>query len=322
MWCGQRRSGRSKGVCLPEALIGIMLLSLVIYPMLPIFRAAADKRSSYVDQRRAEIRASRAEAILKAPVFYCGLGMPKDPTEYKASFGNQKFDPFGWNGPIGVRIGPSGLENSELRIAFSREGSTKLTGPVISEVAEAKVRLHKFPEPNEIGTSFSSHSPDIRNWLFFPSSIPPSLPFSIMGISGKEITVSNNLGTPFRICVGDRPRHMMALSIYASAGILYTKDFRSPGAQPRVNGILDIRFDLDPEHRLITVYILARGNQVHDRPQEIVGKEQWPEKYISYWIEKSSRYRLFATKTVWHLPNYNENGAICDESAAEETDQS
>ena len=97
--------------------------------------------------------------------------------------------------------------------------------------------------------------------------------------------------------------HMRAMKVYALNDCLYTKDFRSAGDQPRVTGIMDIRFDVDLPNRTVAVYILARGDKLYDSPQEISGKEDWPEEYIGYWIGKGSRYRLFAAKFIWYLPN-------------------
>mgnify|MGYP000851688052 CR=1 len=303
MWYGQRRSCRSRGFSLTEMLVGITLMLMITFPLLPALKASADKTVSYSEDTRAHVRISRAKAILKSPVFYCGLGMPASPSDYKRSFGNQKFDPFRWEGPISVYKGPSGLENSELRISYSRKGSTKVLYAVESDTDEARFRLHKFPEVNEIGESFSKNSSDIRNWVFFPSSLPSATPFCVTGLSGNEITVRNSTNAPFCICGGDRMHHMRAMKVYALNDCLYTKDFRSAGDQPRVTGIMDIRFDVDLPNRTVAVYILARGDKLYDSPQEISGKEDWPEEYIGYWIGKGSRYRLFAAKFIWYLPN-------------------
>ena len=312
MWYGQRRSGSSRGFSLPEILVGITLMLMITFPLLPALKASADKTVSYFDYMRAHVRTSRTKAILKSPVFYCGLGMPVSPSKYKRSFGSQKFDPFRWEGPIGVCKGPSGLDKSELRISYSRKGSTKAADAVESNLDEARFMLHKFPEPNELGESFSDNSPDIRNWVFFPSSVPPATPFCVTGLSGKEITVKNSMDASFSICRGDRVHHLRALRVYVLNDCLYTKDFRSPGDQPRVPGIMDIRFDVDVPKKTVAVYILARGDKLYDSPQEISGKEKWPEEYIEYWIERGSRYRLFASKTVWHLPNLKEYELLCE----------
>ena len=106
---------------------------------------------------------------------------------------------------------------------------------------------------------------------------------------------------------------MRAMCVYSLNDCLYTKDFRAPGAQPRIKGILDIRFDQDKEKRLIKVYILARGDRLYDSSVEIEGREEWPEEYIRQWEEKGSKYKLFASKSVWFLPNLIGSDLICEE---------
>lgn len=311
--CGLMKVHRKAGFSLIEVVVSLAVMLVIMPPMLSTMKIVINELFYNVEFKKGHTRITRTEALLKAPLFYCGFGMQADPSKYKESFGSQKHEPFRWEGPITVQKGPSGFENSELRVSFARPSSTRLDRMTQSETPEGILTLHKFPEQNEFGDTYSSNSPDIRNWVFFPTSFPPSTPFCIMGLNGKVMSVKNNMGRSFSISGGDRVHHMMAISLYSKDDFLYTKDFRFPGAQPRIKGVLDVRFDLDIEKKIVIVYILARGDRLYDAPQEIRGREEWPDEYIRQWVEKGSRYKLFASKTVWYLPNLIGSDLICEE---------
>lgn len=313
MLYGLMRNHRKAGFSLIELVVSITVMLMIMPPMLSTMKVVINGLFYNVEYKKGHSRITRTEALLRAPLFYCGMGMQTEPSKYKKSFGNQKYDPFRWEGPISVQKGPSGHENSELRVSFARPGSTRLRQMAQSGTPEGLLMLHKFPEQNEIGDAFSSNSPDIRNWVIFPTSFPPSTPFCIMGLQGKTMSVKNNMGRPFSISRGDRVHHMRAMSLYSLNDFLYTKDFRFPGAQPRIKGVLDVRFDLDIEKKIVIVYVLTRGDRLYDTPQKIEGVEELPDEYIRQWAEKGSRYKRFASKTVWYLPNLIGSDLICEE---------
>ncbi|MBP8633541.1 MAG: prepilin-type N-terminal cleavage/methylation domain-containing protein, partial [Synergistaceae bacterium] len=58
MWYGQRRSCRSRGFSLTEMLVGITLMLMITFPLLPALKASADKTVSYSEDTRAHVRIS------------------------------------------------------------------------------------------------------------------------------------------------------------------------------------------------------------------------------------------------------------------------
>lgn len=315
MLYGPMKIHKKTALSLVELMISFAILIIISAPLISTLRVSTNRMLSYTEFIKAHTRISRAEALLKAPLFYCGLGMPVSAAKYKQSFGNQKYEPFRWEGPISLCRGPSNFDHSELRISYARPGSTRLTQIAQSDTSEGEVKLHISPDLNEIGDTFTNNSPDLRNWVFFPTSIPPSAPFCVMGLSEKVMTVKNGMGGSFSISKGDRVHHLRAMTVYANNGSLYTEDCHTAGAQPRVTGILDIRFDVDIKKKIVSVYILARGDKLYDSPQEIKDKEKWPEEYIRQWIKEGSRYKLYASKVVWPLPNLIGSDLICEEFA-------
>lgn len=311
MLYGQTNKIKSKGFSLIELLIALLMFVLITVPIVSTFKISIEKMTAFVDYRKAMNRRARAVSLLKAPIFHCGFGMHYDVDRYKESFGSLNFDPFRWDGPISVKTGASSFANSEIRIAYAMPGSTKLADPCITDFPEGSLRLHKFPEPGEIGDSFTGNGADIRNWIFFSSMTPPSTPLRVTGINGKIMQVKNEFGKSFHLLKGDRTYHFRALKIYCLNGTIYTRDYRSPGDQPRIAGIVDMRFELDKPQKLINIYILVRGDTVHRTKKAIIGKESWPEEYINDWIGSSPNYQLYASKVVWSLPNCLEENILC-----------
>jgi len=302
---------KTKGFLLIELLIALLIFASVTLPLMSTLKISMEKMADFVDYRKAMNRRARAISLLKSPIFYCGFGMPLKAESYKDSFGRLDFAPFCWDGPISVASGASSLTNSEIRIAYARPGSTKLAYQCDSVFSEGALRLHKFPDSGEFGESFAGNAADIRNWIFFSGTTPPSLPFRVTALNGKIMAVKNELGKPFCVLKGDRTYHFRAMKLYCLNDSIYTRDYRSPGDQPRVAGIIDMRFDLDKIKKLIYIYMLVRGDTVHSETRAIVGKETWPEEYIRPWIEKSPKRQLYASKIVWRLPNCIEENMLC-----------
>lgn len=313
---GRQGSGSSKGFILTELIISLAIFLIITAAILNSLTLSTQKIASFMDHRKAMIRTAQAVALLKMPVFYCGFGMPSDASEYKKAFGSQKFDPFRWEGPIKAYTGPSSLVNSELRVAFAAPGISRLSKITLSETEEGTLYLDKEPEKNDIGDSFSGNSFDTRNWVFFANTLPPGLPFCITGAYGKIMTVKNNLCPSFSILESDRMYHFRAMKIYCLKETLYTKDFRSPGDQPKVFGIMDMRFDVDDEKKTLTVYVLARGDHEYKEKRPIIDAYLWPENYIAPWEGILSKYQLYASKTVWRLPNCTRQNFLNLENAS------
>ncbi|MDD4160755.1 MAG: hypothetical protein PHO18_07405 [Synergistaceae bacterium] len=305
------RKNRPNGFLLTELLIALLIFLFAAAPLMSALKISMEKMNVFIDYRKAMNRQARAVSLLKSPIFHCGFGMPFNSERYKESFGSLKFDPFRWNGPISVTAGASGLSDSEIRIAYAMPGSTKLAYLCSTAIPECSLKLHKFPEPGEIGESFAGGASNIRNWIFFSSTLPPSTPLRVTALSGKTMTVRNVLGNGFTILKGDRTYHFRAIRLYCLNDNLYTKDYRSPGYQPRVAGVVDMRFDLDKLKKLVNIYILVRGDIVYSTPKRIIGQETWPADYIRPWIEKQPKHQLYASKIVWRLPNCVEEDVTC-----------
>ena len=83
-----------------------------------------------------------------------------------------------------------------------------------------------------------------------------------------------------------------------------TNDYTGSGWQPRVTGVVDVRFELDGSGRLLNVMTLTRGKWRHD---EIITKgtpQGWPAKYSSSIPEEARHYRLMTNRAAFALKNF------------------
>lgn len=302
MYSGRRQSRAKRGFLLVALVIALTLFAFMAPPMLAALSTVSGRVALYLDYRTAASRSARAAALLKAPVFYCGYGMPSDAQEYKKAFDSQITEPFSWNGPIS--IASCGSPNDELRVAYARPGSVRTSCAFLSDGPTGVVTFSKRPDANEVASASSFSKPkSVKNWIVFGSAVPLSVPLSITKIEDKSLTVKSYSAENFSIPQGERMYLFRAMKIFCRNGCLYAADYRTSGEQPRVDGVCDMRFDVDPRKKELTVYILVKGNATYDSPRDIIGKESWPDDYLRPWLENLPRYQLYASRRTWRLPN-------------------
>jgi hypothetical protein len=71
-----------------------------------------------------------------------------------------------------------------------------------------------------------------------------------------------------------------------------------------VDGVIDIRFSLDRENRLVTVQTLTRGAHRYKETITSDALEEWQTKYGCVIPEESRHYRLAANTAVFELKNF------------------
>lgn len=283
-------------------VIAFTLFAFMAPPMLAALSTVSGRVALYLDYRTASSRAARAAVLLKAPVFYCGYGMPTDAQEYKKAFDDQITEPFSWNGPISSMS--RACPNDELRVAYARPGASRTSRAILSDGPTAVVEFSKNPDANEVASASSFSKPkSVKNWIVFGSAVPLSAPFSITKIEDRSLTVKSYSAENFSIPQCERMYLFRAMKVFCRNGCLYTADYRTSGEQPRVDGVCDMRFDVDRNKKELTVYILVKGNATYDSPRDIIGKESWPDDYLRPWLENLPHYQLYASRRTWRLPN-------------------
>jgi hypothetical protein len=270
------------------------------------------------DLNYASSKAETVFSILRHPAELCGYGLPKNASGYKSAFGINK-DPFKWDGPVSIGAVTAGSpkgkrENASLKIAYAvRYFVRTMDEAVISPgVSELKVS----GKPSAIGYEDENTGPAVTDWLLFGSMLPCLRPLSIRGRPAENPDGTVNLPVIFspdeaneRLVIpeneelyGFRVMECRAQKTETDF-VFFTNDHTGSGLQPRVDGVVDVRFELR-EGRLLDVYVLTRGRRRYDRAVSLNTPRGWPEKYAQTIPEEARYYRLTASRASFELKNF------------------
>lgn len=286
-------------------------LSIAALPMLLTpFRSSAELYLLRSERLTAERRAETVMSILDEALLCCGIGMPFDAGDYKAAFGSRSLNPFNWGGPLSVTEGLYGEENGKLRLAYGVQEGVRTDAPCSSDSGELFISFTLPPKANYLELEATYNKGNyVKNWILFENISPPRLPLLVTQLSGRSLKVKSSGGVPFSVPKGDRLTLFRAMECYAASGMFYTKDFRTAGSQPRESAVCDARFELDSGRKLLTVYLLVRGDGPLSSDGMIYGGEDWPRSYLEPWERAELSGNLYAFKFERNLPNLTSGGS-------------
>jgi prepilin-type N-terminal cleavage/methylation domain-containing protein len=306
MFCGRtmRSPVNKRGFTLVELLVTISIVMLIIPSFMYFFKTSLDRAVHYLDYRCAVTRISMAESLLRLPVYYCGYGMPLSADIFHESFGNIRSEPYYWDGPISV-ITYNGKQNALLRVVYGMPANSVTASAFKYDTLYKTIHMSKEFTPLYLTADFFGYTRSIRSWVLFGGMTPETMPLQIRNINGQNLLVKSYLNDKFMIPKGDELYLLSAMKIFVKNDVLYTYDFKTTGEQPRVQGIMDMRFIVDKKLGKITAYVLARGNAKRNYAGQkaINGAEACPPEIVNEWQRLNSLYELYASKIVWRLPN-------------------
>jgi hypothetical protein len=310
----RQREAYSLVEILAAALVGsILLMGIAACMYLPIrvMKQAEDRDAA---RRRAEM----VFAILKQPLEHCGYGLPKDAAAYKDAFRVQA-PPFEWPGPLSVR--PFKLqfglrENAICRIAYAARTYERTICQTTISSGMAKITASNAPPFLKKDTNDNHKELYIDNWILSGAMMPHCLPlmqyYKPERLPDGNTALSFKINRPpgsgeFTIPENDELFYLRAMecSVRMIDGdfIMYTDNFADTGRQPRVEGVIDLRFDLEESGGFMRVWVLTRGD---NRYADIVTRglpPGWPEKYAGGIPYEMRHYMLFASDATFALKN-------------------
>lgn len=290
---------------LVEILFVTLMTSAMCMSLTTALKQAADLLTMSRDSRAMQNRATAVITLLRNPIFNCAMGLPLDPNEYREAFGNSSYVSFYWQGPISAVKSPTGKISGELRIAYAKPAYIKLASDVNYPDDGNTLYLDKAVEINALASRSRGGPGALNECVLFKNSFPRVNPLIVRWINGsrKSLEVDSLINSRFKLYKGDMLHLLYAYRVFAKSGTLYTQDYRMSGEQPRVDGISDIRFDVDKDKRTVTVYLLVRGDHVFPECQKVEGAESWPGKFSDGAIYADSNYRRKLLTFTWGLPN-------------------
>jgi hypothetical protein len=269
----------------------------------------------------AQDRAEHTFSLMKLPIDHSGYGLPKDASEYKAAFGSGLGKPFSWNGPMSVEdatVGGNIRKNAACRIAYGIPSMVYVKSEVVTSSDTLELSASGMPDLLETTAGAKAKPSAVKNWVLAGSMLPYSRPFWITSAAdaaknGKKLSLRWNkpLGFSEEIFIpeNDELFYLGAVEcrVLASSDgdyIFYMEDYRGGGRQPRQEGVIDARFEIDSSKKMLKVHLLVRGERRYDEIKTTGTPVGWPEKYASDIPDLARRYRLFAFSESFALKNF------------------
>jgi len=300
------KSNLKQASMLIELLLSMFMIAGIFPIAITLLKQTTDNILNLYDKRVAIQRISSAESLLDYPLYYCGYAMPFDSFDYQKSFNYQTQEPFCWEGPISVAT-HNNKSNALLKISYGKREKAIVATTLHYNSLNRTLLLNKKCSNENIKASPSDFPANVQNYVLLASQTKPPVPLPIKQISGNSLLLGKTVYDNFTISMNDPLFVFCAIKLYVDNNILYSKDFRTLGAQPRVNNVIDMRFFLDIEHGCITIYTLVTGD-IKIKNRNVLqltnfNKDINNASLVDEWRNFSSPYNLYASKKIWRLPN-------------------
>jgi hypothetical protein len=309
---------KTRAFSLAELLVSSLIASMLLFGLSGTIFLPLRLMRYTNDIDAALSRAEMVFSILRTPMEYSGYGLPKDETVYKEYFGVSA-GPFNWPGPMSVsstnRVGMGLRENASCKIAYATETKCRTLSLVV--VSGDRFKTAASGTPSQLLTDAKDADPEtvIQNWFVFGAMMPHCLPAKYMGRSADaggitylSFKFKKPVSEPVWIPENDEIFGLRALECEVRKRdddfVLFTNDQTGSGWQPRVDGIIDIRFALDWENRLVTVETLTRGTHRYEDAITSGALEVWQKKYSGNIPEEVRHYRLASNSAVFEMKNF------------------
>ncbi|MDR1581496.1 MAG: hypothetical protein LBS35_14160 [Synergistaceae bacterium] len=309
---------KTRAFSLVELLVSSMIASMILLGLagtiyLPI------RLMQYTDDiDAAQSRAEMIFAILRTPIEYAGYGLPKDETIYRECFGISA-NPFNWPGPLSISLSDrkdtGRRDNASCRITYATETKCRTLSQEVVSGDIFKIAVSGTPSQLLENTAESNPAVAVRSWFVFGAMMPRCVPARYTGRSADaagttylSFIFKKINSEPVSIPENDEIFGMRALECEIRKRnddfALFTNDQTGSGWQPRVDGVIDIRFALDRKNRLVTVETLTRGAHRYKDTVTSDAQKEWQRKYGGVIPEESRHYRLASNTAVFELKNF------------------
>jgi hypothetical protein len=293
-------------------IASIMLLGVCSLIIL-MLRAMDLSRDISVAQNRADM----IFAILRQPLEHCGYGLPKKMADWNSAFDLSHIKPFNWQSPISITTAFVGeyRENAKCRIAYAVPSKIRVLAESVTSDDIIEVQLNGKPHLLEAVTNHK-YATSVKNWALFGAMLPNCRPLWMFKsqdtLNGSTLSfkwlkpVSSDAG--IFIPENDELFYLRAMECavikHNDSYSFFTFDHLGTGWQPRVEGVIDVRFELDPSGYLLKVMTLTRGNIRHSKIISPRTPDGWPEKYTNSIPDDARHYTLLARSASFELKNF------------------
>jgi len=274
---------RSKGLTLVELLIVLLLGILITGTVVGLLFTFVKSYEENVEYTTARQRGQMVFTILSRPVKLAGLGMPTSD-DFGDCF-SEEDEISSWEGPVDI----TGSDDI-LRIAYAV--------PSGIAVAEGKV----YSSGSSLTIDLTSGDVAETDWITFPSA---NTVFKLNSTGSSEIDATPKSGNGGTLPFFDELHYVRFLQSTLEDGIFKVIDPLTGNSLSSVEGIEDVFFEYKSEEKLLTAYILARGDVRHDEmvtPEIVPG---WPKdkEDVEPLSDETRHYRVSVHTGSWRVRN-------------------
>jgi len=289
-----KRSG--KAFTFVELLIAMVIVAIVSGAVIMLGYTYFNHFEQSTELSMARERGIMVATYLENRLLNSSLGMPgagSTEGDFKAAFtellyGNESYF-LEWDETVNVVD-----DDSTLLVAWSAPSGSYTTESYVLEQGEPiEIEFDNPLDPTKVSNDWEKST---EGWVVFPGF---NWPLRVMRpVTGTTLTLQTNIPRRF-LSANEQLHYVRFLRAYVDNGYFKVEDLTRQSPQSIVEGILNCKFLWDPDIRVLTVAVLARGNKRFNRmvtPEQING---WPDP-----ISDEHRYYYLAlVRKGWRLRN-------------------
>lgn len=317
MMNNKRSFRKHKAFTLVEIVVALSA-SIVLFVWLPYMAFACFTIMQKAEEGLyARERIDSVLSVISYPAVMCGYGIPSGGEDMRAVFGTTSQAPLSWE---------SALVISDVELPNTREAAVcRMLYAIPADVPAIKA-LETTVTSNDVFDIRVARRPDLietspspwystKNWVIFGTNGDcPAEAIAISSLSDGSAVITLKKKDSSRTAAVYANDELMCLrsitiSVLQSDGAdisessLRTDDHLGNGLQPRVDGVIDVRFAFEEERDELTVWVLARGNRRFDSIVTKGTPDGWPDKWADDIPESARHYVLAAARTTFCLKN-------------------
>lgn len=306
-----------RAFAITELLVAVPLAALLAFGTVQMLAIFISIQTRIDDEAAAQARADRVRSILAEPTGHCGYGLPREDEAYRRAFPNSSFSSdsfFRWPSPISVvsiNVDAKERTRGSCRIVYAAPSRIMTTKTHV--ISDDLFTVEITGKPTLLEPVPANLMPlSSKNWVIFGSTGPSPQPFWLAAFIGtKKISLRKTASAAFQTTIPQNDELYYLRALEAHAGLhgkndwaFFTDHKDGTGRQPRVQGIVDARFELSPSGHTLKIWLLARGDRLSLEKLTPGIPDGWPAEYAGGIPDAARYYNLYAFEMTLGMRNY------------------
>lgn len=283
-----KHSGSAEGFTLVELMIVVVIGLVVMGSVLGLFWTFFLNYEQNMDYTTARQRGQMVFSIMNRPVLASGLGMPYETGEFKNVF-QEHLHLKDWDGPLVISPDSDGNPSRDLYAAYALPSGIG----VVEEV--------EFTSTSDFDVEVSTFDSAIASgdWISLPSA---STSFTVEDFTDSPPQITLDAEVSGTVPLYDEIHHTRAALFTLEDSSFRAINRIEPGVLGEVSGIGDVFYEWDEDDRILTAYVLARGQTRKDEFITPAALDEWPDEAEPI-SDENRHYRLTVLRSSWRVRN-------------------